>query len=581
MIKKYVLLVALCLGFYTYGQEAYYSNVDLTLTGISLKNELATKIIGTHTNFLSYSEAYQVIKLTDKDISNNTNVILFYNGQTVGQNSTIGGGNSTNPEIWNREHTFAQSQGTPNIGTSGPGSDVHNLRACDAGVNNTRASRKFATGTGTNGITGANYYPGDNYKGDVARIIMYMYVRYGSQCLPTNAGVGSSASTPDDMIDLFLSWNAEDPVSDIEAQRNTVLENLPNGQGNRNPFIDNPYLATLIWGGQPAEDLWGIFTTPDTESPSVPANLNAFNPTANSIQLNWTASTDNNSVTSYDIYQDGVNSYSAPTNNFTVTGLNAETNYCFNIVALDQAGNASTQSLQACNTTLTAGANGTDCNVEDFENIGSNQGNYSLRTWNDSNGLTWNATDARTDQSIISKSITVRNGELTAPTISGGIGNLTVSTKRVFGGSTGTFNVLINGSNVGTVGFGNQDEIITTTLSNINIEGNIQVVLDKNGDSNRVAIDNLSWTCYTTLSNSNIDVNKITIYPNPLNNDLLFINSKTNLNISIYTILGKEVFNAKSSKSKNHINLTSLQAGIYLIKLEGNNRISTKKLIIK
>jgi hypothetical protein len=96
-----------------------------------------------------------------------------------------------------------------------------------------------------------------------------------------------------------------------------------------------------------------------------------------------------------------------------------------------------------------------------------------------------------------------------------------------------------------------------------------------------VAIDNLSWTCYTTLSNSNIDVNKITIYPNPLNNDLLFINSKTNLNISIYTILGKEVFNAKSSKSKNHINLSSLQAGIYLIKLGGNNRISTKKLIIK
>ena len=54
-------------------------------------------------------------------------------------------------------------------------------------------------------------------------------------------------------IELFLKWNVEDPVSAFEVQRNNVIEGA---QGNRNPFIDNPYLATLIWGGTPAENKW-------------------------------------------------------------------------------------------------------------------------------------------------------------------------------------------------------------------------------------------------------------------------------------------------------------------------------------
>ncbi len=52
------------------------------------------------------------------------------------------------------------------------------------------------------------------------------------------------------MIDLFLEWNAEDPVSDFERQRNTYHDSQQTyAQGNRNPFIDNAYLATRIWGG--------------------------------------------------------------------------------------------------------------------------------------------------------------------------------------------------------------------------------------------------------------------------------------------------------------------------------------------
>jgi len=54
----------------------------------------------------------------------------------------------------------------------------------------------------------------------------------------------------DGMIDLYLKWNAEDPVSDFERYRNEYHgnKNNPYSQGNRNPFIDNPYLANAIWG---------------------------------------------------------------------------------------------------------------------------------------------------------------------------------------------------------------------------------------------------------------------------------------------------------------------------------------------
>ena len=84
-------------------------------------------------------------------------------------------------------------------------------------------------------------------------MMMYMYVRYGEQCLPSVVGVGDKSNTPDEMIDLFLKWNKEDPVSAFEEQRNNVIYAA---QGNRNPLIDNPYLATLIWGGDAAENKW-------------------------------------------------------------------------------------------------------------------------------------------------------------------------------------------------------------------------------------------------------------------------------------------------------------------------------------
>src|SRR5690606_31830 len=113
-------------------------------------------------------------------------------------------------------------------------------------------------------------------------------------------------------------------------------------------------------------------------------------------------------------------------------------------------------------TTTEAGASGSECGSETFENIGASVSSYAPVNWTGDNGLSWSVTDARTDLTLTDRALTLRNSTLTAPSVAGGIGSFTVTTKRVFGGSSGTFNLNVNGSVVGTIAYGAQDEIQTT-----------------------------------------------------------------------------------------------------------------------
>ena len=256
MFKKLSLIVLLAISAVAYAQiPTYYNDVNLNLTGTSLRDELATKVINTHTTTLSYG--WTVIQQTDLDPSNSANVLLIYGSNDADGNyitdrtRSVNSNGGTNGTDWNREHTYPKSLGNPNLGTSGPGADVHHLRASDVTLNNQRGSLKFASGSGVAGSSGSGWYPGDEWKGDVARMMMYMYIRYGSRCYPSGVAIGTTNSVDSNMIDLLLEWNAADPVSQYETNRNTILEGA---QGNRNPFIDNPAFATTIWGGTQAED---------------------------------------------------------------------------------------------------------------------------------------------------------------------------------------------------------------------------------------------------------------------------------------------------------------------------------------
>jgi endonuclease I len=277
-MKKYLLLILVAhLSFGQSGAPAapYYNGFNWSQTGMTLKSALETKITTTHTFTLTYAQAELAIETVDLDPADatNTNLLLLYgfsNNLCPASSSddkdhrrrdkSLEDAGTADPCLWNKEHTYARALGVPALGTSGPGADVHNLRACDKKRNADRDNDRFFDGSGNSFESGLLWYPGDEWKGDVARMMMYMYLRYGSQCLPTSiAQSGIPTATNDsNMVQLFLEWNAEDPVSQYEDNRNTYLGNTSNtyAQGNRNPFIDNPYLATVIWGGPAAENRW-------------------------------------------------------------------------------------------------------------------------------------------------------------------------------------------------------------------------------------------------------------------------------------------------------------------------------------
>lgn len=216
---------------------AYYQSIDFSQPAATVEAELKSLITTTHSTHINYSDTYPWVKLIDEDPNNSYYVITIYDGLSILKSNTIGGGNTTQPEIWNREHVYPQSL----ISTTATG-DLHHLRACDGNVNNSRGNLPFATGSGSFGSVSGGWYPGDDWKGDVARMIMYIHLRYDEPW----TDVGS--------LSLFLQWNVDDPVSDFEKYRNNLIQGA---QGNRNPFIDQPYLATYLWGGSPAEDTWG------------------------------------------------------------------------------------------------------------------------------------------------------------------------------------------------------------------------------------------------------------------------------------------------------------------------------------
>jgi endonuclease I len=270
-MKKILVLLSFFTLNILYAQvPAYYSSIDFTQTGENLKSQLVNLISSTHTTYLPYTssnttDTWDALKQGDLNTNNTNNVLLIYgwndndgnvdNDYSRDKNASCHVSNCSG--LWVREHVFARSLANPALGFENAGADAHNLRAIDNDRNNMRANRKFedAASSSASSITNAgNWYPGEEWKGDIARIIMYMYLRYGNRCLPTAVGAGPATySALGDMPNVFLEWNAQDPVSEYEMNRNNTFQAM---QGNRNPFIDNPYIATVIWNGPTAFDTW-------------------------------------------------------------------------------------------------------------------------------------------------------------------------------------------------------------------------------------------------------------------------------------------------------------------------------------
>ncbi len=264
---KKINILALLIPFISLGQQSYYDDTPVYLTGEDLYDALQNTLSQYNTSY-TYGQFTADVVTTDENPTNGSEVLLVYgyndnDGDCTTDRTRADQLFGGDPCEYNREHVFPRSLANPPMGnannsTTGIAADPHNLRPSDVQRNGQRGSKRFTDSTGNSGTINTDFwYPGDEWKGDVARAMMYMYVRYGDRCLPSLVGTGATQGDTD-MLQLFLQWNVDDPVSALEEQRNPLLENT---YGNRNPFIDNPILATNIWGGPEAEDKWGPLST--------------------------------------------------------------------------------------------------------------------------------------------------------------------------------------------------------------------------------------------------------------------------------------------------------------------------------
>ena len=237
--------------------NGYYNNAA-GLSGAPLKTALHNIIKG-HT-MRSYANLWTDFQITDKtadghvwDMYSNC-VYIFLTNQC--------GNYTAECSCYNREHSMPNSWwgGTQDTMYT----DLFHLVPTDGWVNNKRSNDPFGevanpTYTSQNGskigpcsfagYTGTVFEPINQYKGDFARNYLYLASRYESRISSWTSPMLAGNSFPvftTWAINLLLQWNAQDTVSQKEIDRNNAIYSI---QGNRNPFIDHPEYANLIWGG--------------------------------------------------------------------------------------------------------------------------------------------------------------------------------------------------------------------------------------------------------------------------------------------------------------------------------------------
>lgn len=196
----------------------------------------------------------------DEDPENPDNLILFYTGRSQNKLFLDHGQDFDYlneygidfDDSWNREHLWPKSHGFPSMQDTAY-SDVHNLRPADRSVNGMKGSKDFDTGgfpvpEAFQTYTDYNSWePRPQIRGDIARSLFYMAVRYeiGRGDLELMDKTGTYEARIGHLSTL-LRWHAQDPPDEREKHRNDII--YSEYQGNRNPFIDHPKFASLIWG---------------------------------------------------------------------------------------------------------------------------------------------------------------------------------------------------------------------------------------------------------------------------------------------------------------------------------------------
>ena len=240
---------------------SYYQGIDSRLTGSELKAALH-ELIDDHTQYpytSSRPDTWDALIEIDAAAGLPGFVQTLYTRELLRSDQ-----HNSGSDQWNREHVWAKSRG--DFGTSlGAGTDLHHLRVADSSVNSSRNNKSFMNGGElVYDLDGAlrtqtlcrtdndqwTFEPPDEVKGDIARMLLYMAVRYEGDSGEPDLELGDVLPGKDDKrpihghLNTLLEWHHADPVSEEERIRN---ERVQAWQGNRNPFIDHPEWAASIW----------------------------------------------------------------------------------------------------------------------------------------------------------------------------------------------------------------------------------------------------------------------------------------------------------------------------------------------
>lgn len=261
ILKTVILIFCTLFIFNVQAQPpAGYYDAAAGLTGQALKIKLHDIISNGYIS-VSYNSLLTHYQTTDakpngkvwdmySDIPGGTSPYEFTFSLTCGNYSGEG-------DCFNREHSVPQSWFS---GASPMYSDLFHVVPTDGYVNNKRSNYPYgdvATASWTSqngsklgssavaGYTGTVFEPIDSFKGDFARIYFYMATRYKDEMPSWTAPPFSAGDLSTWAKNMFLQWNALDPVSTKERQRNNNVYAI---QNSRNPYVDNPEWINSIWG---------------------------------------------------------------------------------------------------------------------------------------------------------------------------------------------------------------------------------------------------------------------------------------------------------------------------------------------
>lgn len=135
---------------------------------------------------------------------------------------------------------------------------------------------------------------------------------------------------------------------------------------------------------------------------------------------------------------------------------------------------------------------------------------------------------------------------------------------------------LLNDTNITGATMKNGEAFFQPTASGVYYLG-FQAHSDKN--KYRLYVDNINLIEDTTLSSNDFILNKSVVSPNPFNTELIIKNEKLIQNVSIYSVLGKEIVKQVVNLNQIELNTEMLNKGAYILKVQTEEGTQTFKLV--